>query len=114
VEPKLQITSGMDKDLLSHGSLVAETLSNMKLENTASPWAWNLFPWTLLRSRMSSTDLLPKMPRDSSGLEVLLTIKTSLLDGPTQTQEPSDSVTVLIGLILEGKFKKDLDFSFNF
>ena len=38
MEPKLQITSGMDKDLLSHGSLVAETLSNMKLENTASPW----------------------------------------------------------------------------
>jgi len=101
VEHRLQITSGMDKDLLSHGSLDAETLSSMKLESTANPWAWNLFPWTLLRSRMSLTDLLPKMLRDSSGLVALLITKTNLLDGPTPTQEPSDSVTVLTGLTLE-------------
>jgi len=101
VEHRLPITSGMDKDLLSHGSLDAETLSNMKLESTANPWEWNLFHWTLLRSRMSSTDLLPKMLRDSSGLEALLITKTNLLDGPTPTQEQSDSVTVLTGLTLE-------------
>ena len=38
MEPRLPITSGMDKDLLSHGSLDAETLSSMKLESTANPW----------------------------------------------------------------------------
>ena len=62
---------------------------------------------------MSSTDLLPKMLRDSSGLEALLITKTNLLDGPTPTQEQSDSVTVLTGLTLEGNFKKIFDFQFQ-
>jgi len=69
----------------------------MKQENIVSPWAWSQFLWTHQRSRMNSTDLLPKTPKDFSGLEALLITPTSWLDGPTLHLEPSDFQTVFTG-----------------